>query len=166
MWVTLFLGNGLLMCLYSQEWYAVQNCPRTSVSREAKMNFRSKADLLQATDLSCNLSSSKRNSCRSFLHMCHTRSRKWYFAILCRRKSGTYYFCNLKPPRATTKCFARLCCRSWSTFYSLWQLELLGKGWQYEQHSLCNLMKRNNVVRQVSQVCCSYFRARLCCTLT
>ncbi|XP_031570639.1 sterol O-acyltransferase 1-like [Actinia tenebrosa] len=30
MWVTLFLGNGLLMCLYSQEWYAVQNCPRTS----------------------------------------------------------------------------------------------------------------------------------------
>lgn len=112
MWVTLFLGNGLLMCLYSQEWYAVQNCPRTSVSREAKMNFRSKADLLQATDLSCNLSSSKRNSCRSFLHMCHTRSRKWYFAILCRRKSGTYYFCNLKPPRATTKCFARLCCRS------------------------------------------------------
>ncbi|EDO49468.1 predicted protein, partial [Nematostella vectensis] len=31
MWITLFLGNGLLMCLYSQEWYATQNCPRKNV---------------------------------------------------------------------------------------------------------------------------------------
>ncbi|XP_065053524.1 sterol O-acyltransferase 1-like isoform X2 [Rhopilema esculentum] len=28
MWVSLILGNGLLMCLYSQEWYASKNCPR------------------------------------------------------------------------------------------------------------------------------------------
>lgn len=28
MWVSLILGNGLLMCLYSQEWFASRNCPR------------------------------------------------------------------------------------------------------------------------------------------
>jgi len=27
MWITLIIGNGLLMCLYSQEWFAIQNCP-------------------------------------------------------------------------------------------------------------------------------------------
>ncbi|XP_059159353.1 sterol O-acyltransferase 1-like isoform X2 [Physella acuta] len=27
MWVALFIGNGLLMCLYSMEFYARQNCP-------------------------------------------------------------------------------------------------------------------------------------------
>ncbi|XP_029636046.1 sterol O-acyltransferase 1 isoform X1 [Octopus sinensis] len=30
MWVALFIGNGLLMCLYSLEWYARQNCPATT----------------------------------------------------------------------------------------------------------------------------------------
>nr|XP_006816671.1 PREDICTED: sterol O-acyltransferase 1-like [Saccoglossus kowalevskii] len=30
MWVALFIGNGLLMCLYSQEWYARKNCPQNS----------------------------------------------------------------------------------------------------------------------------------------
>ncbi|CAE1295207.1 SOAT [Acanthosepion pharaonis] len=30
MWVSLFIGNGLLMCLYSLEWYARQNCPVTT----------------------------------------------------------------------------------------------------------------------------------------
>ncbi|XP_070566713.1 sterol O-acyltransferase 1-like isoform X3 [Ptychodera flava] len=30
MWVSLFIGNGLLMCLYSQEWYARINCPQES----------------------------------------------------------------------------------------------------------------------------------------
>eukprot|EP00794_Sanderia_malayensis_P003358 gene3358-3847_t len=28
MWVSLIFGNGLLMCLYSLEWYASTNCPR------------------------------------------------------------------------------------------------------------------------------------------
>ena len=32
MWITLIVGNGLLMCLYSQEWFAIQNCPRKGVS--------------------------------------------------------------------------------------------------------------------------------------
>ncbi|XP_033762380.1 sterol O-acyltransferase 1-like isoform X2 [Pecten maximus] len=27
LWVALFIGNGLLMCLYSMEWYARINCP-------------------------------------------------------------------------------------------------------------------------------------------
>ena len=34
MWITLIIGNGLLMCLYSQEWFAVQNCPSKGVSIE------------------------------------------------------------------------------------------------------------------------------------
>ena len=33
MWITLIVGNGLLMCLYSQEWFATQICPRNSVSK-------------------------------------------------------------------------------------------------------------------------------------
>ncbi|XP_066479692.1 sterol O-acyltransferase 1 isoform X2 [Tiliqua scincoides] len=27
MWTSLFLGTGIILCLYSQEWYARQNCP-------------------------------------------------------------------------------------------------------------------------------------------
>uniref|UniRef100_F7AU50 O-acyltransferase n=3 Tax=Cercopithecinae TaxID=9528 RepID=F7AU50_MACMU len=27
MWTSLFLGNGVLLCFYSQEWYARQHCP-------------------------------------------------------------------------------------------------------------------------------------------
>lgn len=27
MWTSLFLGNGVIICLYSQEWYAQQYCP-------------------------------------------------------------------------------------------------------------------------------------------
>jgi sterol O-acyltransferase len=29
MWVALFIGNGVLMCLYSMEWYARKQCPST-----------------------------------------------------------------------------------------------------------------------------------------
>ncbi|KAK3101468.1 hypothetical protein FSP39_003824 [Pinctada imbricata] len=32
LWVSLFIGNGLLMCLYSMEWYARKRCPVTTVS--------------------------------------------------------------------------------------------------------------------------------------
>lgn len=32
MWVTLFIGCGLLMVLYCLEWFAVQNNPKTNVS--------------------------------------------------------------------------------------------------------------------------------------
>ena len=32
MWITLIIGSGMLMCLYSQEWFAIQNCPHNSVS--------------------------------------------------------------------------------------------------------------------------------------
>ena len=31
MWVALFMGTGLLMCLYSMEWYARLNCPSSKV---------------------------------------------------------------------------------------------------------------------------------------
>lgn len=31
MWVGLFLGNGMLMCAYSMEWYARQTCPPKQV---------------------------------------------------------------------------------------------------------------------------------------
>ena len=31
MWVGLFLGNGMLMCAYSMEWYARQTCPARQV---------------------------------------------------------------------------------------------------------------------------------------
>ena len=32
MWVSLFIGDGLLMSLYSMEWYAQQRCPVNPVS--------------------------------------------------------------------------------------------------------------------------------------
>lgn len=32
MWVALFIGNGILMCLYSMEWYARISCPASSDS--------------------------------------------------------------------------------------------------------------------------------------
>lgn len=32
LWVSLFMGTGLLMCLYSMEWYARINCPKAYVS--------------------------------------------------------------------------------------------------------------------------------------
>lgn len=32
MWVALFIGNGMLMCLYSMEWYARTSCPAISDS--------------------------------------------------------------------------------------------------------------------------------------
>lgn len=39
MWVSLFLGNGLLMCLYSQEWFASKNCPRDMVGFDFNSSF-------------------------------------------------------------------------------------------------------------------------------
>ena len=35
-WTSLFVGLGMQMCLYSIEWYARQNCPRTLVSLRLK----------------------------------------------------------------------------------------------------------------------------------
>lgn len=32
MWTSLFLGQGVIICLYSQEWYARQYCPTENVS--------------------------------------------------------------------------------------------------------------------------------------
>lgn len=32
MWTSLFLGNGVIICLYSQEWYAQQYCPIKEVT--------------------------------------------------------------------------------------------------------------------------------------
>lgn len=32
LWVALFTGTGILMCLYSMEWYARINCPNNTVS--------------------------------------------------------------------------------------------------------------------------------------
>lgn len=32
MWTSLFLGQGVIICLYSQEWYARQYCPMENVS--------------------------------------------------------------------------------------------------------------------------------------
>ncbi|KAK1896960.1 Sterol O-acyltransferase 1 [Dissostichus eleginoides] len=32
MWTSLFLGQGVILCLYSQEWYAQQYCPLTEAS--------------------------------------------------------------------------------------------------------------------------------------
>ena len=40
MWITLIIGNGLLMCLYSQEWFAHRNCPSTSVSSQKLLNLK------------------------------------------------------------------------------------------------------------------------------
>lgn len=41
MWITLIIGNGLLMCLYSQEWFAHRNCPSTSKSLLDQLTPRS-----------------------------------------------------------------------------------------------------------------------------
>ena len=32
LWLGLFMGMGLLMCLYSMEWFARKNCPENCVS--------------------------------------------------------------------------------------------------------------------------------------
>lgn len=32
MWTSLFLGHGVIICLYSQEWYAQQYCPIKEVT--------------------------------------------------------------------------------------------------------------------------------------
>lgn len=32
LWVCLFIGNGINLCLYSMEWYARSNCAPTMVS--------------------------------------------------------------------------------------------------------------------------------------
>lgn len=33
MWTALFLGQGVLICLYSQEWYAQRFCPIQEVNK-------------------------------------------------------------------------------------------------------------------------------------
>jgi sterol O-acyltransferase len=35
-WASLFVGLGMQMCLYSIEWYARQNCPRSVVNKTLK----------------------------------------------------------------------------------------------------------------------------------
>lgn len=35
MWTSLFAGNGVLLCFYSQEWYARQHCPLKNVSHQS-----------------------------------------------------------------------------------------------------------------------------------
>lgn len=35
MWTSLFAGNGVLLCFYSQEWYARQHCPLKNVSHHS-----------------------------------------------------------------------------------------------------------------------------------
>lgn len=37
MWTLLFLGHGIILCLYSQEWYAHQYCPLKNVSNPMDM---------------------------------------------------------------------------------------------------------------------------------
>ncbi|XP_062920072.1 sterol O-acyltransferase 1-like [Mobula hypostoma] len=48
MWTSLFLGQGMLVCLYSQEWYAQQHCPLTNPSF---------LDLLKPRSWTCRLNS-------------------------------------------------------------------------------------------------------------
>ncbi|XP_072919419.1 sterol O-acyltransferase 1 [Hemitrygon akajei] len=48
MWTSLFLGQGMLVCLYSQEWYAQQHCPLTNPSF---------LDLLKPRSWTCRLKS-------------------------------------------------------------------------------------------------------------
>ena len=35
MWTSLFAGQGVLLCFYSQEWYARQHCPLKNVSHQS-----------------------------------------------------------------------------------------------------------------------------------
>ena len=35
MWTSLFLGQGVIICLYSQEWYAQRYCPLKEVTPAA-----------------------------------------------------------------------------------------------------------------------------------
>lgn len=34
-WTSLFAGHGVILCFYSQEWYARQHCPLKNVSPPA-----------------------------------------------------------------------------------------------------------------------------------
>lgn len=38
MWACLFLGQGVQVCLYCQEWYAQKHCPRTGVRTSQQRN--------------------------------------------------------------------------------------------------------------------------------
>lgn len=38
MWTSLFLGQGVIICLYSQEWYAQRYCPLKEVHGAAYKN--------------------------------------------------------------------------------------------------------------------------------
>ncbi|XP_046892881.1 sterol O-acyltransferase 1 [Hypomesus transpacificus] len=49
MWTTLFLGQGVIICLYSQEWYAQRHCP---------LQEPSFLDLMKPRSWSCHLQSS------------------------------------------------------------------------------------------------------------
>ena len=42
MWVALFIGNGMLMCLYSMEWYARRRCPANPVCHSSLIDDASK----------------------------------------------------------------------------------------------------------------------------
>ncbi|MBZ3887470.1 Sterol O-acyltransferase 1, partial [Sciurus carolinensis] len=39
-WASLFLGNGVILCFYSQEWYARQHCPLKNVSHQPSWNAK------------------------------------------------------------------------------------------------------------------------------
>lgn len=36
MWTSLFVGQGVIICLYSHEWYAQRYCPSKEVTLEAQ----------------------------------------------------------------------------------------------------------------------------------
>lgn len=36
-WASLFLGHGVILCFYSQEWYARQHCPLKNVSGQPSL---------------------------------------------------------------------------------------------------------------------------------
>lgn len=42
MWTSLFAGHGVILCLYSQEWYARQHCPLKNVSLRLGWNGKVK----------------------------------------------------------------------------------------------------------------------------
>nr|XP_033772266.1 sterol O-acyltransferase 1 isoform X1 [Geotrypetes seraphini]XP_033772267.1 sterol O-acyltransferase 1 isoform X1 [Geotrypetes seraphini] len=55
MWTSLFLGQGVLLCLYSQEWYARQYCPLHNVSHPDTARAPTFMDYLKPRSWTCYL---------------------------------------------------------------------------------------------------------------
>lgn len=81
MWVTLIVGNGLLMCMYSMEWFANQNCPRKGVSTALLSRSRIIHFCCQKRGLLCHHGNGNRAKISRRYHV-FAQNLTWYFIVI------------------------------------------------------------------------------------